>query len=269
MTLVQKYPADQVHLPALRPVGVPLACSAAMASYALGGIHIYLESEPCACECGTGSEGFDVSAVASAEAAELFEPIEAAFDEVSLFIQGSVIASGLLPMPPRRDHGDRAQRLNRGDDLGRIVALVCDYSLGSLSFEQADCLSVFSGLSSRNAEGYWQAGFVGQKVDLGAQSTSGTPQSLIFGAPFLRPVAACWCARTMVESIIRYWFFLSATKSAKMRSQTPARAQRMNRVCTLLYLPYRSGRSCQRAPERSTQKTPLTNWRLSAAVRPT
>jgi hypothetical protein len=28
-------------------------------------------------------------------------------------------------------------------------------------------------------------------MDLSAQSTSGTPQSLVFAAPFLRPVAAC------------------------------------------------------------------------------
>jgi hypothetical protein len=28
-------------------------------------------------------------------------------------------------------------------------------------------------------------------MDLGRQTSSGTPQSLV-GAPFLRPVAACW-----------------------------------------------------------------------------
>ena len=106
-----------------------------------------------------------------------------------------------------------------------------------LTLQQADRLGVFGGLSRGNAEGYRQTGFVGQQMDLGAQSTSGTPQSLVAGAFFLRPVAACWCARTMVESIIRYWFFLSATRSAKTRSHTPARAQRMNRVCMLLYLP--------------------------------
>lgn len=31
----------------------------------------------------------------------------------------------------------------------------------------------------------------------------------------------------MVESIIRHWFFLSPTRSAKMCSPTPARAQRI------------------------------------------
>jgi len=42
---------------------------------------------------------------------------------------------------------------------------------------------------------------VGEGVDLGGQSASGTPQRLIFGPPF--PLAACWWARMMVLSIIR------------------------------------------------------------------
>ncbi len=55
---------------------------------------------------------------------------------------------------------------------------------------------------------------------------------------------------------------------SKTRSQTAVLAQREKRLCTLFGLPYRSGRSCQWAPERSTHKTPFTNRRLSAAVRP-
>jgi hypothetical protein len=36
---------------------------------------------------------------AAAESAELIETIEAAFDEVSLSVEGTVIAAGLFPMP--------------------------------------------------------------------------------------------------------------------------------------------------------------------------
>ena len=67
-----------------------------------------MESEPCACESCASSECFYISAVAGAEAAELFEAIEAAFDEISLFIQGVVVAAGLFPVSPWRDHGSRA-----------------------------------------------------------------------------------------------------------------------------------------------------------------
>jgi hypothetical protein len=101
------------------------------------------------------------------------------------------VDAGLFPVPPRRDHGKRTQRLDRGDDLGRVASLVCDHGFGLLAFQQADCLGIFGSLSGRDAEGYRQASFVSQQMDLGAQSTSGTPQSLVFGAPFLRPVAAC------------------------------------------------------------------------------
>ena len=51
-------------------------------------------------------------------------------------------------------------------------------------------LGELSGLAAREPEGNGLTQAVGQQVDLGAQSTSGTPQSLVF-APFLRPVAAC------------------------------------------------------------------------------
>jgi hypothetical protein len=135
--------------------------------------------------------GSIISAVSGAESTELFEAVKAAFDEVSLFIQGAVIAAGLFPVPPRWNHRDRAQRFNRGDNLGRIIPFIGDHGFGSLPLQQADCLGVFGSLSGRDAEGYRQAGFVSQQMDLGAQSTSGTPQSLVFGAPFLRPVAAC------------------------------------------------------------------------------
>ncbi len=88
-------------------------------------------------------------------------------------------------------------------DLGRVIALVCDDGFGLAAFQQQDRLGVLGGLPGRDAEGDRQPGFVHQQVDLGAQTSSGTPQSRVFGAPFLRPAAACWWARTIVESSIR------------------------------------------------------------------
>src|SRR5690606_26569227 len=76
---------------------------------------------------------------------------------------------------------------------------------------------------------------VDREVNLGAQSTSGTPQRRILGPPF--PLAAFWCARMMVLSIIRYSLSRSRLRTAKFRSHTPLSAQRMKRLWTLLYLP--------------------------------
>jgi hypothetical protein len=101
------------------------------------------------------------------------------------------VDAGLFPVPPRRDHGKRTQRLDRGDDLGRVASLVCDHGFGLLAFQQADCLGIFGNLSGRDAEGYRQAIFVSQQMDLGAQSTSGNAPEPCLRSPFLRPVAAC------------------------------------------------------------------------------
>src|SRR5580698_8201535 len=67
---------------------------------------------------------------------------------------------------------------------------------------------------------------------------------------------------------MRYWFLGSLMSDLNTRSHTPVLAQRVKRLCTVFHLPYRSGRSYQRAPERRTHKTPFTNCRLSAALRP-
>jgi hypothetical protein len=121
----------------------------------------------------------------------VFEAVEASFDAVALFVELAVVGSGLFPVPSWWDNGDRAQAMHLSYDLSRVVALVCDHGLGLLTFEQKDGLGIFSGLSSRDAEVHRQTVFIGQQMDLGAQTSSGTPQSLVFRAPFLRPAAAC------------------------------------------------------------------------------
>jgi hypothetical protein len=122
----------------------------------------------------------------------VLEAVEAAFDTVALLVEFAVIAARLFPVASGRDDRDRAQALDLGDDLGRVIPLVGDDGFGALSFEQPDRLGILRGLSGGDAEGDWKPIFIRQQVDLGAQSTSGTPQSRVCGAPFLRPAAACW-----------------------------------------------------------------------------
>jgi hypothetical protein len=61
-------------------------------------------------------------------------------------------------------------------------------------------------------------------ADLCAQAAARTPDRLIFAPPFAP--AACWCARTMVESVIGYSKSGFSTNALKMRSQTPFLAHR-------------------------------------------
>src|SRR5690606_34055927 len=91
------------------------------------------------------------------------------------------------------------------------------------------------GLPRRDQEPQRTPQRVAEHVDLGGQSTSGTPQRLILGPPF--PVAAsCW-ARTMALSSIRYLLSRSAVSVSTTRSHTPARHHRLRRRCTVFHLP--------------------------------
>ena len=133
----------------------------------------------------------------------MLEAVEAAFDAVALFIELAVIAARQFPVPSGRDDGHGSEAFDLADDLRGVIALIGDDSFGPLALQQPDRLGILGGLAGSDAEGDRQAIFVGQQMDFGAQTSSGTPQSRVFGDPFLRPAAACWCARTMVESSIR------------------------------------------------------------------
>ncbi|ARJ64583.1 hypothetical protein WV31_02215 [Magnetospirillum sp. ME-1] len=64
-------------------------------------------------------------------------------------------------------------------------------------------------------------------VDLDGQPAARTPDRTSFRPPFLP--AACWCARTMVESIMTYSKSGSSAIMAKSRSHTPSLDQREKR----------------------------------------
>ena len=77
--------------------------------------------------------------------------------------------------------------------------------------------------------------------------------------PFLAP-AACWWARTMVESTIKYSKSGSSDIASKIRHQTPLRLQRLKRRNTLFQSPNASGRSRQESPyARSKARLPRTS----------
>ena len=89
------------------------------------------------------------------------------------------------------DHGFGTDALDGLEDGVRVVTSVCHDDLSLPAGQQGHSLGELPGLAAREPEGNWLAQAVGEQMDLGAQSASGTPQSLVF-APFLRPVAACW-----------------------------------------------------------------------------
>jgi hypothetical protein len=117
--------------------------------------------------------------------------------------------------------------LNESDDSVAVIAFVCNH-MGSVdTCQQGYSLNSVMYLAPCKTEAQGLAFGVSNHVNLGAQSSSGTPQSLAFGPPF--PLAACWCALTTVESIMMYLLSASASSTSKIRSQIPDLAQRVNR----------------------------------------
>src|SRR6266852_4032883 len=74
---------------------------------------------------------------------------------------------------------------------------------------------------------------VRQRMDFGAQSAFAAPDRLVFAVFFWAP-ALCWCARTIVLSIMAYSLSASAAKISNTFFHAPLFAQRENRVCILI-----------------------------------
>ena len=143
-------------------------------------------------DCDGGLEAALQPAVACGEPSELFEMAEAAFDTVARFVERAVVHALHQPVAARRDDDLSSHLLNAGDDGARVIAAVRDDGFGRSAFEQGQRLRLFGGLAWGQAKVQRLAKAVREQMDLGAQTASASPQSLVFGAPFLRPAAACW-----------------------------------------------------------------------------
>src|SRR6266851_120770 len=77
---------------------------------------------------------------------------------------------------------------------------------------------------------------VDQRMEFGAQSAFAAPDRLVVAVFFWAP-ALCWCARTIVLSIMAYSLSASAAKISNTFFHTPPLAQRENRVCILIGSP--------------------------------
>ena len=96
----------------------------------------------------------------------------------------------------------------------------------------------------------------------------GHPHPLMTSAP-----AACWWARTELESMLNVHSTLPTASSltmtwSRMRSQVPSLVQIRSRSCATFQGPQRSGRSRPRAPVRSFHRIALITWRWSRHRRP-
>ena len=141
------------------------------------------------------------------EASEVLELVEATLDPVAQLVdQGVVRDRGLA----RAGRGDNSL----GPDFGKasaqavgVIGPIGEDGLGPVTFQKRRDGENVVALTLCDQEPDRPPERVAGHVDFGRQSASGTPHSRIeppFFEPLPRPVVACWCALTRVESSIRY-----------------------------------------------------------------
>ena len=157
--------------------------------------------------------------IARSDASELLELAEAAFDEVSLGIEMFIER---VFLGARRIVGNDGERALVGDRLAKVVGVIGGVGHDDLSgqaFDQGSGLRDIAHLARREQEAHGASQTPDGQMDFGAQATARAADGLILSPPFA-PLA-CWWARTMVESTIRYSKSGSSDIASKIRRQTP------------------------------------------------
>src|SRR5207244_10138537 len=126
---------------------------------------------------------------------KVLEFVEAALDAVALAIEHLVVRDNRLAAAVRGDHRFHAGSLNSLSDGIAVVGFVGDDRLALDTVQHRLGGAALVHLAAGQAEAQRPPERVGEQMDLGRQSTTGTPQSLVVRPPFLAPplpVAACW-----------------------------------------------------------------------------
>lgn len=145
-------------------------------------------------------------------------------DHMPRLVQGFVVFARLLVGAARWNHHRLArleQRVNH-PGLG-IVGLVGNHGLSLAARQQRIGAFKIMGLSGREMKADRISQRIRGGVNLGAQASTAASNRL--AAPFFAP-ALCWCARTMVESIMPHSLSASWASASHTRSHTPDWLQR-------------------------------------------
>jgi hypothetical protein len=158
----------------------------------------------------------------------MFKLAEEALDQIALSVDALVDRTVDDPLSCRRDMGFGAAGSDQIEERIGIVTSIGDDVAAFEAFEQEGCGAQVMGLAGGQHEPHWQPIFIDQGVDFGAQSSTRTTDGVIF-APFFPP-AACWWALMIELSINAIECGDLAANVSNTRTQTPARAQRLNRL---------------------------------------
>ena len=137
-------------------------------------------------------EGHEVqcpSVVARGDAAEVFEFVEATLDAVARLVDFEVVRDLASAPWIAGNDGAGPDGRNAVADLVAVIGLVGQNVVGLKALHQREGLRCIAGLARGEDDAERPAEAIGGEVDLGGQTSSGTPQSLVAVPPF--PVAAC------------------------------------------------------------------------------
>ena len=196
------------------------------------------------------------------------EAVEAAFNLVAVFIDFFVVRDKHFSILFARNHGLRPGPGNLVAHVVRVVRPVGQHVLAGaqVGSEQVGGLRAVAGLAPGQGHLPGPAQRVAAQVQRGREAAPAAAERLrafFFSAP-----AACWWARTMVESTWSWPNPVSSCKAARALAHTPLCFQREKRTKTRCQGPNRSGRSRHGTPQRRRQRMASTNKRVSRAVTP-
>ena len=212
-------------------------------------------------ECGEAMGQFVVT---GGEATKLLQPIEESLDEVSGLVAMPVDVALREPMASGRNDGLSARGFDGRDQRIAVVSLVGNNRSGWDGCHEGRALRDIGDLAAGEDQSNRITQCIDRRMDLCGQPTPRSADRLIatvfFGAP-----AACWWARTTVESMNNSSKSASPLSASATRCQTPYISQRANRTYTECQLPNSAGKSRQGLPTRAVYRTASTNCRLSAS----
>ena len=163
----------------------------------------------------------------------MLQPVEEAFDQIALSVECVIDRALDLAVAAGWDVSASAPTFDQINDGAGVIAAICnEVALWFKPFNQTRRNSLVRGLALRKHYAYRHSRLIDDRVDLGAQSSTRTANGVI-RTPFLPP-AACWWARMMELSINCNDCGDLAAKVSNIRSQTPALAQRLNRLYTVV-----------------------------------
>ena len=128
--------------------------------------------------------------VAGRDAAELFDEIEEALNEIAFGVEGEVAISRDLAIRFWRDDRLDGSHFKALDEGVGVVALVAEEGLGLHFGGEGFSLGDVMDLSAREAERQWVAQSVHDHMDLGGRAAARAAYRLV-ETPFLRVPALC------------------------------------------------------------------------------